>query len=85
MTSSDRYAPPGTIIAEVVSPDRLLASRPRSIVWACMLMLASMAVGMVSLLPEVDPLMAGEAAAMTAMIWGLSLVFAALFKVRRPF
>jgi len=35
--------------------------------------------------PEVDPLMAGEAAAMTAMIWGLSLVFAALFKVRRPF
>jgi peptidoglycan/LPS O-acetylase OafA/YrhL len=36
-----------------------------------------MAVGLVSLLPFVDPPMHGEPAAMTAMIWGITLVFAA--------
>lgn len=78
MSSADRYAPPRTDVADIAAPDALLAVRPRSVVWACLLTLASMALGFVSLLPFVDPPMAGEPAAMTAMVWGITLVFAAI-------
>jgi hypothetical protein len=76
--SPDRYAPPHADVAELTPADALLAARPRGVVWACGLMLASMAVGLVSLLPFVDPPMPGEPAAMTAMIWSITLVFAAI-------
>lgn len=78
MTSSDRYAPPRTDVADIASPDALLASRPRSVAWACALMLASMAVGLVSLLPIVDPPLPGEPAAMRALIWGITLAVTAV-------
>ena len=78
MSSSDRYAPPRTDVADIASHDTLLPSRPRSVAWACVLLLASMAVGLISLLPFVDPPVPGEPAAMTAMIWGITLVFTAL-------
>jgi hypothetical protein len=78
MSSSDRYAAPRADVADLTAPDALLASRPRSVVWACWLMLASMAVGLVSLLPVVDPPIPGEPAAMTAMVWGITLVVAAV-------
>ncbi len=70
-----RYAPPSAEVADVGAADALLAARPRSVVWACALMLASMLIGLVSLLPVVDPPMPGEPAAMTALIWGITLVF----------
>jgi hypothetical protein len=73
-----RYAPPRADVANLGAADALLAVRPRSVVWACALMLASMAAGLVSLLPVVDPPMPGEPAAMTALIWGITLVFTAL-------
>jgi uncharacterized membrane protein HdeD (DUF308 family) len=78
MSSADRYAPPRTDVADIAAPDALLAVRPRSVVWACLLTLASMAVGFVSLLPFVDPPMSGEPAAMTAMVWGITLVVAVI-------
>lgn len=78
MSSRDRYAPPRTDVADLASPDTLLASRPRSLVWACLLMLASMAVGLISLLPWIDPPIPGEPAAMTAMIWGITLALLAV-------
>lgn len=77
MSSSDRYAAPRADVADLARPDTLLASRPRSVVWACWLMLASMAAGLVSLLPFVDPPMSGDPVAMTAMVWGVTLVLAA--------
>ena len=73
-----RYAPPRAAVADLAAPDALLASRPRSVVWACWLLLTSMAVGLVSLLPAVDPPIPGEPAAMTALIWGITLVVAAV-------
>ena len=78
MTSSDRYAPPRNDVADVASPDTLLSSRPRSVVWACMLLLASMAIGLISLLPWLDPPIPGEPVAMTAMIWGITLALLAV-------
>lgn len=41
-------------------------------------MLASMAVGLVSLLPIVDPPLPGEPAAMRALIWGITLAVTAV-------
>jgi hypothetical protein len=41
-------------------------------------MLASMAIGLVSLLPVVDPPLLGEPAAMTALVWGITLAVAAV-------
>jgi hypothetical protein len=73
-----RYAPPRANVADLAAPDALLASRPRSVVWACWLMLASMAVSLVSLLPFVDPPMADEPVAMTAFIWGFTLAVLAV-------
>jgi hypothetical protein len=73
-----RYAPPRTDVADLASSDALLAPRPLSVVWACWLMLASMVVSLVSLLPFVDSPMPGEPAAMTALIWGITLVFTAV-------
>lgn len=73
-----RYAPPRADVADLTVPDPLLAARPRSVAWACALMLASMLVGLVSLLPAVDPPIPGEPAAMTALIWGITLVVAAV-------
>jgi hypothetical protein len=73
-----RYAPPRTEVADLTPADALLAARPRSVVWACALMLASMAVGFVSLLPVVDPPMPGEPVAMTALIWGITLALVAV-------
>jgi hypothetical protein len=73
-----RYAPPRADVANAGMPDPLLAARPRSVVWACVLMLASIAVGLVSLLPVVDPPLPGEPAAMTALIWGITLAITAL-------
>jgi hypothetical protein len=73
-----RDAPPRAAVADLASPDALLASRPRSVAWACWLMLASMAVGLVSLLPWVDPPIAAEPVAMTALTWGITLVLAAV-------
>jgi hypothetical protein len=79
MSSADRYAPPRTDVADLAnSPDALLATRPRSVAWACWLMLASIAVSLVSLLPFIDPPMPGEPVAMTALIWGMTLVFTAV-------
>ncbi len=78
MNSSDRYAPPRTDVADIATPDALLSSRPRSVAWACLLMLASMAVGLISLLPWVDAPIPGEPAAMTAMIWGITLALLAV-------
>jgi hypothetical protein len=78
MSSSDRYAAPRADVADLTAPDVLLASRPRSVVWACVLMLASMAIGLVSLLPVVDPPLPGEPAAMTALVWGITLAVAAV-------
>jgi hypothetical protein len=78
MNSPDRYAAPRADVADLTAPYALLASRPRSVVWACVLMLASMAIGFVSLLPVVDPPMSGEPAAMTAMVWGITLCVAAV-------
>jgi hypothetical protein len=78
MTSADRYAPPRTDVADIARADALLASRPNSVAWACGLMLASMGVSLVSLLPFVDPPMPGEPVAMTALIWGMTLVFTAI-------
>jgi hypothetical protein len=78
MSSSDRYAPPGTDVADIAAPDRLLTARPRGVAWACALLLASMAVGLISLLPWIDSPIHGEPAAMAAMIWGITLVFTAL-------
>jgi hypothetical protein len=79
MSSADRYAPPRTDVADLAnSPDALLLSRPRSVAWACGLMLASTAVGLVSLLPFIDPPMPDEPVAMTALIWGMTLVFTAV-------
>jgi hypothetical protein len=78
MNSSDRYAPPRTDVADIGAPDTLLSSRPRSVAWACVLLLASMAVGLASLLPGIDPPIPGEPAAMTAMIWGITLALLAV-------
>jgi hypothetical protein len=78
MSSSDRYAPPRTDVADLASPDTLLASRPRGVAGACLLMLASMAVSIVSLLPWIDPPLPGEPAAMTAMVWGITLALLAV-------
>lgn len=78
MGSTDRYAPPRTDVADIASPDALLSSRPRSVVGACLLLLASMAIGLVSLLPWIDPPMPGEPAAMTAMIWAITLALLAV-------
>ena len=73
-----RYAPPRADVADLAAPDALLASRPRSVVWACGLMLGSIAVGLVSLSPFVDPPLPGEPAAMTALIWGITLALTAV-------
>lgn len=73
-----RYAPPHTDVSDLVAPDAMLAARPRSVAWACALVLASIVIGLISLLPIVDPPMAGEPAAMTALIWGVTLVFTAV-------
>jgi hypothetical protein len=73
-----RYAAPRADVADLTAPDALLASRPRSVVWACGLMLASLVIGFVALLPFVDPPIAGEPVAMTALIWGITLVLAAV-------
>jgi hypothetical protein len=73
-----RYAPPRADVADLATADVLLASRPRGVVWACWLMLASMAAGLVSLLPFVDPPMPDEPVAMTALIWGIALVVLAV-------
>jgi hypothetical protein len=78
MQEPQRYAPPRADVADLTAPDALLASRPRSVAWACWLMLASMAVGLVSLLPLVDPPMPDEPVAMTALIWGIALVVLAV-------
>jgi hypothetical protein len=72
MSSSDRYAAPRADVADVTAPDALLASRPRSVAWACALMLASLVLSFVALLPAVDPPMPGEPVAMTAMVWGIT-------------
>lgn len=72
-----RYAPPRADVADLAATDALLATRPRSVVWACALMLASILIGLVSLLPVVDPPSPGEPAAMTALIWGITLAFTA--------
>jgi hypothetical protein len=71
---ASRYAPPRADVADLAVPDPLLSARPRSVVWACVLMLVSMVVAFASLLPFIDPPMPGEPAAMTAMVWGLTLV-----------
>jgi hypothetical protein len=68
-----RYAPPRADVADLTAPDALLASRPRSVVWACGLILASMAVGLVSMLPFVDPPMPDEPVALAAFVWGFTL------------
>jgi hypothetical protein len=73
-----RYAPPRADVAEIVAPDLLLAARPRSVAWACVLMLASTLISLVSLLPFVDPPIPGEPAAMTALLWGITLAFTAV-------
>jgi hypothetical protein len=73
-----RFAPPRAAVADLTAPDALLASRPRSVAWACWLMLASMAIGLVSLLPWVDPPIAAEPVAMTALTWGITLALAAV-------
>lgn len=73
-----RFAPPRADVADLAAPDALLASRPRSVVWACELILASIAVGLVSLLPFIDPPLPGEPAAMTALIWGITLALTAV-------
>jgi hypothetical protein len=75
--SSGRYAPPRTDVADPAVADTLLAARPRSVAWACVLMLASTLIGLVSLLPFVDPPIPGEPAAMTALVWGITLAFTA--------
>jgi hypothetical protein len=69
-----RYAPPRADVADLAAPDALLASRPRSVVWACALMLASLVISFVALLPAVDPPMPGEPTAMTALVWGITVV-----------
>ena len=73
-----RYAPPRADVADLTVPDALLAARPRSVAWACGLMLVSIAVGLVSLLPFVDPPLPGEPVAMTALIWGTTFAFTAV-------
>jgi hypothetical protein len=74
----DRYAPPRTDVADITPADVALAARPRSVVAAVALIVLSVAIGIVSALPWVDPPMPGEPMAMTAMIWGITLAFAAL-------
>jgi hypothetical protein len=74
----DRYAPPRTDVIDIAAADTMLAPRPRSVTLACALLLASTVIGLISLLPFVDPPMPGEPAAMTALIWGMTLVFAAI-------
>ena len=69
-----RYAPPHTDVTDLAVPDALLSARPRSVAWACVLVLVSIVVAFASLLPFIDPPMPGEPAAMTAMVWGLTLV-----------
>lgn len=71
----ERFAPPRADVADIAGADPLLAARPRSVVWACAAMLASMVLGLVSLLPVVDPPMPGEPAAMTALLWGVTIAF----------
>ena len=73
-----RYAPPRADVADLTAPDALLASRPRSVVWACALVLVSLAVSFLALLPAVDPPMPGEPAAMTALVWGITAVATAV-------
>lgn len=72
------YAPPRADVTDLAAPDMLLSARPRSVVWACVLMLASTVIGLISLLPVVDPPVPGEPAAMTALIWGFTLAFTAV-------
>lgn len=74
----DRYAPPRAAVADLAAADPLLAARPRGVVWACALMLASLAINLVALLPFIDPPMLDEPVAMTALIWGITLLFAAI-------
>ncbi len=69
-----RYAPPRADVADLTAPDALLAARPRSVVWACGLMLASLTISFVALLPFVDPPMPDEPVAMTALVWGITAV-----------
>ncbi len=78
MTPPDRFAPPRADVADLPGTDPLLASRPRSVVAACVAMLAAMALGLVSLLPVVEAPMAGEPAAMTAMLWGFTIALSAV-------
>jgi hypothetical protein len=73
-----RYAPPRTDVADTAAPDALLNARPRSVVLAVALLLASLAISLITLLPFVDPPMAEEPVAMTALIWGITLVFTAI-------
>ena len=74
----DRYTPPRAAVADLTAADTLLATRPRGVAWAVVLLLASLLASVASLLPAIDPPMPGEPVAMTALIWGLTLVFAAI-------
>jgi hypothetical protein len=76
--SPDRYAPPRANVMDLAAADTLLAARPRTVVWACGLLLASLVIGFIALLPVVDLPMPDEPVAMTAMIWGFTLVFTGL-------
>ncbi len=76
--SPDRYAPPHADVMDLVAADTLLAARPRAVVWACVLLLASLVISFIALLPGVDPPIPDEPAAMTAMIWSITLVFTGL-------
>jgi hypothetical protein len=74
----ERFAPPQAVVADLTPADVLLAARPRGVVWAVGLLLVSLAASVVSMLPFVDPPMANEPVAMTALIWGGTLVLAAI-------